>query len=730
MGRIERWSSYTLALVIAACGGGDSRPDARPLIDGSPPDAATPSVAHYVPPAPGNGGAWGTVPYPSDLFLDSDGMLTLTSLPVGPNAQQPFVNMLAEGLHSMDGAGVWSSVYFPIDGDVDPSTLADHIALVNLDDNLAEIPLDFTWRDDISEIVAVPKQGTILLEETRYGAYVTSDVTSAEGVPLVAGDLFAEAADLGTTPSDAAVAAAQENIRPLLEALDSPTRSKVITATVFTTEDVTRDTVAMRDIVAASPPPITVTDVFDEPSELDFIFGPQDADAVPGYTRGAFRNQPHSHVAVLLHGMITLPNFLSDTVGVDGFLSYDGDGKPVLKGTEQVKYSLSLPVGTDFQNLPVVIYVPGINRPRIDMLVQADTAAKNGQALFAIDLPYHGDRATEAVDVQNQMTGENTPDGFGDYVGLSSATSLFHLSESGGIPGYHPQAMRENLRRAAIELCSVIAFLTAGGNSTDPLSDALGQPVSFRTDTVALITESLGGLISGITLAVEPRLGAAAFTSPAAGFPFPSLMHSPAYSGLFMNAITIPFDIYDRVVLGDPTKGARFEPIVMLYDSVIERGEAAAYGPHVLDGSLRGGSVPSLLLTESYADETVPNESCEQYAGALGVKRLQMGNEASLPLPPQRYVPLDVVAAPVSGNVGGGTATAAIAVFHPASHVIIRYKDDFYEFEHEFPPFVELDEPVPIDPNPIAEVHAMWSRLVTDLFAGGGAPTLIDPYAK
>jgi hypothetical protein len=362
------------------------------------------------------------------------------------------------------------------------------------------------------------------------------------------------------------------------------------------------------------------------------------------------------------------------------------------------------------------------------MLMQADTAGKNGLAVLAIDLAYHGDRATSPLDQQNQITGENTPDGFGDYVGFSSATSFFHMSASGGIPGNHPQAMGENMRQAAIEVCALISFIT-GGDAT-PISDAVGQTVSFRTDSVALVTESLGGMLNGITLAIEPKLGVAVLTSPAAGFPFPSLMHSPNYSTLFMSAVTNPYGIYDRVELGHPTRGARFEPIVMLFNSVTERGEATAYAPYVLDGSLRDGSVPSLLVTESYADEWVSNESVEHYAGALGLDRVEMGNEASLPSPPLRYVPLDLISAPVSGNFDGGAATAALAAYHPASHTIVRQLIDQFEYEHEFPPFVELSTAVPIDPSPIVEVHAQWSALVTAHFAGGGAPPIIDPYAK
>ena len=123
--------------------------------------------------------------------------------------------------------------------------------------------------------------------------------------------------------------------------------------------------------------------------------------------------------------------------------------------------------------------------------------------------------------------------------------------------------------------------------------------------------------------------------------------------------------------------------------------EAAAYAPYVLDGSLRDGSVPSLLVTESYADEWVPNESVEHYAGTLGLSRVNMSNAGSLPATPQRYVPLEVISAPVSGNVASGTRTAALALYHPASHTIIRFKDDQFEYEPEFPPFVELAAAIP-----------------------------------
>ncbi len=714
-------------VLCIACGGDDdAQPDAR-TTDAAAVDAGFATTTHYAPPVPGAGCAWGAVPYPSDLCLDEEGMLTLTSLPVGPAAQQDFIDMMLESLHTMDGAGVWSNVYLPVDGEVDPDTLAGHVVLLDLDHGNTVVPVDLVWRADLSAVVASPQLGHILLEKTRYGAYVTSGVTGADGAALQPGELFAEAADLSTVPSDAAVAAAQENIRPLLESLSPDVAAEVVSATVFKTETVTDDAVAMRDIVAADPPTVTVETVYDDAAGLDQMFGVQDPDAPVGMLYEGFRAQPHGHVAVLMHGTITLANFLSDTPGVDGLLSYDGDGLPVVKGHHPVKFTLILPVAADYEDLPVVFYVGGIDRTRIDMLVQADTAAKNGQALMAIDLAYHGDRATSPVDLMNDMTGEMEPDGFGDYLGLTPAIGFFHLGASGGIPGYHPQAMRENLRQAAIDICSLISFVARGDPS--PISVAVGQTVSFHTDTTAVVTESFGALVTGVAIAIEPRLGVAFFSSPAAGMPFPSMIHSPTYSSLFMNAVTIPFDIGDRISLGDPVQGARFEPIVMLYDSALERGEPTAFAPYVMDGSLRGDAGPSLILTQAYSDERVPNDATEQYAKALGLDRVSIGNEANLPDPPLRYAPLDVISAPVSGNFSGGARTAGLVLYHPSSHASIRKKNDELYYEYGFPPFVELETPVVLDPTPIAELHAQWSALITEYFAGTGAPTIIDPYA-
>ncbi len=725
-----RFTSTALLSVACACGGGgNSNPDARPGADAN----TTPSaVAHFQPFATGQGGPWGAIPYPSDLYLDADGLQTLTTLPDGPAATADYEMMLRDGLHTMNGAGVSSGLYVPIDGDLDPDTLAGNVHIVDLEDGLAEVPVDLVFRPDLDEIVAVPQFGVALLQEHTYAGYVTDGVKATDGSALAADAPFQRVADLANVPSDQGEADAQASLQPLLSQLGADA-AHVVSATVYQTESVTRVAEKMRDVVDATPPAVTVTQIVGpDATELEVIFGVQAADAAPGgLANDGGRAQPHSKVKVVIHGMIGLPSFLSDTANTDGFPTFDNAGTPVIKGTAQVKYTLILPDTTSWADIPVVIYDHGINRTREDMITQADTVTRKGWALLAVNLPYHGSRANNPVNARNMVLNTNTPDGFGDDTGLLPAIGLFHLGASGGIPGGHPQAMRENLRQATMELISLVSFVV-NGNVT-PLKTALagvgGLPadLSFR-NKVGVVTESLGGFFVVPALALDPRIAVAALSSAPCGFPFPSLMHSPFFHGTFVTAITNPFDIGDRLILGDPIKDARWDPIVMMYNSVLERGEALGYAPYVLDGSLRGDNGPSLSMTMTWGDDTVPNDSTESLAALIGLPRLLTPAANVTPESALRYVTLDEMDGPIAGNAGGGNTSAALTVLYPAPHSVNRLFIGDLWYMPDFPPFTPYDPPIDVD-SPIVQVHAQWSTMFEDYFTGANdPPRIIDSY--
>jgi hypothetical protein len=641
----------------------------------------------------------------------------------------------------MTGAGLRSNVYFPIDLDpgteLDAATVGDAAVLLDLDastaGSLATIDAEVLWRPDLGDVVILPTLGTVLAPGHTYAAYLTSDAATTDGDALAGSADFRATVDLEHIPADAGVAAAQDSLRPLLDVLPASVTATLVSATVFRTATFIGQTQKMRDVVAALPPAIhDVTVIGPDPAALEVNFGVQDDDAVPGTCADGTRPQPHNHIALMIQGRIDLTSFTGGTVGVDGFPEYDADGEPIVHGSFPVDVTITLPQAVAWNDVHAVIYVHGINRTRLDMLTQANTAARLGLAMIAIDLPYHGSRALrppDQLDTRNELLGTDGPDGFGDTNDLFPATTLFHLGPSGGIAAAHPRAMGENLRQAAIELAQLAAFVRAGDLSaieTAIAGLAVPQTLSFSPD-VALLTESLGGMIAGVTLAVEPDIGVAYVSSPAAGFPDPALLHSPNYGATFAAVLTGPYDIADRVDVADPARDMRTDPIVMLFGNVIERGDAIAYAPLVTSGALRGGTGPDLVVTMDWGDVWVSNDTTEAFAKALGLPFSSM-DLAAPPAEPVRFVELPTDPWPVSANLPGG-ASGCFVVFSPAGHAMLRKYEEERNFEPTYPPYVPQSPPERIFPTQEAQAHELWGQLFDSHFTDAGATTIVDPYA-
>ncbi len=729
-------------LAGAACGGGGGSGPAIDARNDGPPTAA--ATAHFVPPAPMAGADWGAVPYPSDLYLDATGHLKLTTVPTGPGPEPGAVAALQDGLASMTGASLRANVYFPIDGALAGASVAGAAKLYDLDrstaQQLVEVPAEVLYRQDLASVVIAPRIGVVLRPGHRYGAILTRAATAADATPLAPAPAFVAAIDLATVPTDPAIAAAQQHLRPLLDVLPAATRAELASATVFRTATDVADTAAMRTVLAATTPTITISAIYG-PAEtgatgLQTLVGNAVADAVPGTDSNNIGAQPHNHVAVIVHGTVQLPSFLSATAADDGFPSFVG-GVPTIKGTRPARFTLALPRANPWTNVPVALYVHGLGRTRLDMLAVINTAARQGFAVLAIDLNRHGDRTAMPTDILNELLGTGdqttpTPDGFGDHPGLSAPVQLFHLiGTSGGIAAGHPRATGENLRAASLELVSLVELI-ADGDWT-PLNTVLaargGVPtsVTFRDD-VALIAESLGGLIGTAAVAVEPRIASAYMTSAAAGLPFPAMMHSPNFSGVFLGVLVNPFSLDERVTLWDPQKDARFDPLVSLFNGVVERGDSIAYAAALTDGSLRGGTPANLVMGMAWGDVWVPNDSTEMLAAAAGLGHMTMAGTAAPPggLGLLRSVTLPALTGPVSGNLPGGR-TAAFVVWNRAGHAALRKRIEQRNYSPMYPPLVAINPPEVIDPTQTAEIHELLGELLGDQ-AAGRTVTVRDPY--
>ena len=114
--------TFSAALILlVACGDDDG-----PATDGGTSDAEVPSTfrARFEPvtdPMP-----WGVAPFPDDLYLADDGTIALGTYPSEALSGFPrYVESLRDTLGELDGFGITSPVYFPVDGDVDPASLPD-----------------------------------------------------------------------------------------------------------------------------------------------------------------------------------------------------------------------------------------------------------------------------------------------------------------------------------------------------------------------------------------------------------------------------------------------------------------------------------------------------------------------------------------------------------------------------------------------------------------------------
>src|SRR5207253_307041 len=192
-------------------------------------------------------------------------------------------------------------------------------------------------------------------------------------------------------------------------------------------------------------------------------------------------------------------------------------------------------------------------------------------------------------------------------------------------------------------------------------------------------------------------------------FPFPSMIHSPNYSAQFLQLLTQPYDVQDRVVLFDAAKDARFEPMIMFFDNVLERGDALAYAPDVADGALRGDSGPDVVLSESWGDVWVSNDTQEGFASAMGLPYLPFPAAPTQPPMPDRFVPLPMASGPVSGNRANGARTGAFVTYHPAGHAALRRYLEERNFQPTYPPFVQIDPATPIPNTQELQSQSVWS---------------------
>ncbi len=229
---------------------------------------------------------------------------------------------------------------------------------------------------------------------------------------------------------------------------------------------------------------------------------------------------------------------------------------------------------------PTMVYGHGLGGSRDQAALLARLFGPRGFAVVAVDAPKHGDH----------------PDG-----GDDSVLDFFGLSLNFADP-LDALKLRDNFRQGSFDRMQLVESIVAGidldGDGEDDLDG----------DRLHYLGVSLGGIMGPGLVAYVPEFETATFVVPGArvtsvvrdGASFSSLLN------IFAQAAT------DGEI-------ARFFPVVQ---SVIDRGDAGVFAPHVLPGTRLAGfdaAAPSVLVQMVIGDETVPNSTNRFFTRALGV---------------------------------------------------------------------------------------------------------------
>jgi hypothetical protein len=283
------------------------------------------------------------------------------------------------------------------------------------------------------------------------------------------------------------------------------------------------------------------------------------------------------------------------------------------------------PTGTG--PFPLLVYGHGLTGGRDQAERLAQFAAPFGIATVAIDANEHGHHPT--VEDPDRPALDTLFAFFGINLGMLSTRAL------------EAARLRDNFRASTWDKLQLVSLLQA-----DPDVDGDGT-ADLDVDRFAYLGVSLGGIMGPELLALSPELSAGVLVVP--GGRVSTIISDSATFGSLI-ALVRPRGTTDGDV-------RRFFPILQ---TIIERGDAASYGEHILASRLAGtGGPQSVLLGVVLDDDTVPNVA--NYALARSFGDLPIIEQLLRPVPG-----LSAIEGPVVGNFpdgSGGVVTGGLLQF-------------------------------------------------------------------
>ncbi len=601
------------------------------------PEVPVPSAAAHFSLAAEGPLAWGDVPFPSDLYRDATGAIRIAALPTG-TAEAVLHTAMRELVQTRDGFCATCNVYFRITGDIDPATLpsgtapatGDAVLLADVDPASPErgrlFPLRLQWDPEHGLLALRPDRGIALHRTRRYAAVLTTGVRAADGTPLAASDAFRRA--LAREPvADPAIERARVVLAPVLDELErlGIGRNRLVALAAYTTEDVTADVLGARAAVQAGAAPEVTIERVRRGTELDELLGiPGEdrpgIDVPPAAGVAGTRSIRHAALETVVTGEFLAPRLVSGTGTEIGTVQRDESGAIVAGPREAVPFVLTLPAGAG-PEVPVVITHHGFSASRTTGFATADTVARVGAAVLAIDAFQHGDRAVTAVDERHAIRGNVPgPDGFAETMPLDVTARVFGLL--GAEPGLElfPGYSHGSLVQFGADIASAVRVLREDTLIAALAAAGVTEVEGFDTERIGYIGISLGSVVGASVLTAEPdiRFGV---QNVAPGSIVETLVESPEFRVL-VDAVFLPLLGLSAADYDEVERHLIFDPIVDISRWILEPVDPLALAPYLLQHPVRAGGAPDILFQTAVLDEVASVSATESMIAASGASNV------------------------------------------------------------------------------------------------------------
>ncbi len=364
------------------------------------------------------------------------------SLPEGFN--------IVDGLETLDGFGTTAGIILRFTGPLDTTTVHEGTTnLVALDD-AAPQPFEVEWTDDGATAIVYP---LFPLEPgRRYGLVMTREVLDAGGEPVWAAPALYEL--LAGEAADSRLARLHDRYAALLDAVDA-VAGDVAAATVFTTQSIHEEDLAVAAVLGGAAPEIRVE-------------GPCEP----------------TGTVLLCPAVLTADDFLDE----EQHFALEFGATPVAQRRYELQLNIYVPDDGAQGPRPVIVYGHGLGGDRGEGRGFASQVAELGLAVAALDAPSHNDHPTN-------------PDAYELYW----IFQFFGLGLEGTLDVLQ---MRDHWRQAAWDKLQLVAAIRDGVDlDEDGAADLDGDRIYYSG-------HSLGGIMGAHLLALDPSLTAAELSVP------------------------------------------------------------------------------------------------------------------------------------------------------------------------------------------------------------------------